>query len=154
MSEFIKAQTCIKAQHLDCLVKALVDVCPQWLGRVEVHDKPVHLFGYHNDQRADVANVVIRRHHIGSSSNDIGFLAKADGTVEAIISKYDRGSKGFGDEWTASLTQHYAYRVAEKQAAKMNASITKTVNEDGTWRVVIIKEEAKAWEKQTVGRAW
>ncbi len=156
MSEFIKAKTCIKAEHMDCLAKALEDVVPQWKGHIEMHGKPVHLYGYHDDERPEVAHIVINRCYVSNASNDIGFVAKADGTVEAIISQFDRTKSGsnFGGDWTDRLTQHYAYRVAEKQAAKLGATISKTVNPDGTWRVVLTKPETKAWAKAGAGRAW
>ena len=151
MSEFIKGRTVFKTDHLVCLVKALGDVEPRWTDRIEIHEKAVSLFGYHGDRRAEVANVIIRREFIGGSSNDIGFVSKQDGTVEAIISAFDR-RQGRDEEWMNKLAMHYAYRVAEKQAAKMGATINKTVNADGTWRVVLRKPEVKAW--QHAGRAW
>jgi hypothetical protein len=132
------------------LVKALADLEPRWAGKIEVHtDCAVHLYGYHGDKRRDTANIVIRRHFVRGSANDIGFAVEADGTVRAIISDFDR-RQGNDEAWLNKLSQHYAYRVAEKQAAKVGATISKTVNPDGTWRVVLTKEAPKVW----AGRRW
>ena len=59
----------------DCLVEAL-----QELGHVvQVHETPVQLEGYHGDKRQQRADVIIPRRHVGSMSNDIGFVKGAVG---------------------------------------------------------------------------
>lgn len=107
----------------DVLVKALIEMgFPR--EQIEIHDKPVHLYGYHGDQRKEVANVVIRRKFVGSASNDIGFVQQEDGTFQAIISEYDRHR--YNQNWMDSLQQKYTtIGVTEKLKAKGFSVFTK-----------------------------
>lgn len=96
----------------ECLLAALVD-----LGfdktKVEVHATPVELVGYAGDRRAQVANIVIRRRHIGAASNDVGFLATSTG-YQALVSDYDHPR--FGASWITQLSQRYeAHSNAKKE---------------------------------------
>lgn len=109
MSAYIKLLTPMTDQ--ECLLAALAD-----LGfdntKVEVHQTPVNLVGYAGDRRAQSANIVIRRKHLGASSNDIGFFASDTG-YQAIVSDYDRSR--FGNEWLAELNARYQSRWVAKQ---------------------------------------
>lgn len=116
-----------KMKKRSALVKALQD-----LGfkedQIEVHDEAVNLYGYQGDVRNDKANIVIRRKHVGGSSNDIGFVRLEDGTYEAIISDFDRTNgqsrknkrtqktQGYSGKWMELLNQRYSFRVIEEQA--------------------------------------
>lgn len=95
----------------ECLLAALAD-----LGfdrtRVEVHVAPVALVGFGADARGQTANVVIRRQHVGASSNDIGFLSTPTG-YRLFISDYDRPR--FGPDWLTRLTESYQRHSAAKQ---------------------------------------
>jgi hypothetical protein len=71
----------------ECLLEALADVGFA-ASKVEVHQAPAPLVGYEGSQRAQVAHLIIRRQHVGMSSNDIGFLSTATG-YQAIISGFD-----------------------------------------------------------------
>lgn len=83
----------------ECLTLALWE-----LGfEVEVHETPQRLVGYRGDLRAETAHIIIRRKHIGRSSNDVGFYVKADGTIEAVISEYD--AHRFNAAWLGQLTK-------------------------------------------------
>lgn len=95
----------------ECLLSALSD-----LGfdstKVEVHVEPVNLVGYRGDQRAQTANIVIRRQFVGGSSNDVGFLSTPTG-YQAFVSGYDHPR--FGQGWLTKLNQHYESHWAAKQ---------------------------------------
>lgn len=86
-------------RNLEVLLATLAEL--GWdKGKVEVHETPQALYGYHGDQRAEKAHVVIRRSNTGvGSSNDIGFVREADGTYRPIISEYDQGAcvAGYGN---------------------------------------------------------
>ena len=73
---------------------------------VEIHTNGAPLFGYQGDERPERAHVIIRRQHLSSAANDIGFERRADGRFRAIISEYDR-SAGFGDAWLGRVHQRY-----------------------------------------------
>ena len=138
MSHYSKVSTKIKNRA--CLVKALVD-----LGfpadKIEVHDIPKSLLGYMNDVRPEKANVILRRHQVGGSSNDIGFVLREDGTFEAIISEYDSGSgasrkneltakcSGYGKKWLELLSQRYSLHVVEETAHNENYYIQDTTTD-------------------------
>lgn len=105
MSHFTVVQTQIVDQ--DALVAALAD---QGFGRVERHETPQALFGFQGDRRAESAEVIVRREHVGPSSNDIGFKRLASGHYQAIISEFDRSDR-YSERWLDQLTQRYAYHV-------------------------------------------
>lgn len=156
MSEYIKARTMFKAAHLDCLAKALEDVEPTWKGKVEIHAGQGDLLVTYlardrgTPQRA---NVIVRRALVGGASNDVGFAARSDGSVEAVIGDFDQGAGAYKHRaaearcnaaWMGRLAQAYAYRVAEKQAGAIGARISKEVRQDGSWRVAITPQRQKA----------
>lgn len=124
MSEFVECETKIKDRK--ALVDALIEI--GWKReQIEVHDEAHHLYGYQGDRRKQKANVIIRRQHIGGSSNDIGFLKKPDGSYEAIISEYDRGlntpksreTGGFNEQWVKNLTGTYAEKLYIRKARQL-----------------------------------
>jgi hypothetical protein len=95
----------------ECLLAALADL-GFGLSKVEIHETPVSLVGYRGDQRAQTAHIVIRRQHVGSASNDVGFLASPMG-YQAFVSGYDHPR--FGSGWLTQLNNRYQTRWAEKQ---------------------------------------
>ena len=54
----------------------------------------------------DFVGTDIRRAHLDSASNDIGFARGTDGCFRAILSEYDR-SIGYSDRWLGKVQQHY-----------------------------------------------
>jgi hypothetical protein len=107
--DFVSHFTTIKTRIADvnALVKALADL---GFKQVEVHEEAQHLYGYQGDQRAQAAEVIIRRRYVGHASNDIGFKRQPDGKFEAIISQFDRAK--CSQAWLDRLTQNYAYHTA------------------------------------------
>jgi hypothetical protein len=131
MSHFTVIKTQIK--DVNALVKALTDV---GFKQVEVHDTAKHLYGYLGDVRSQSAEVIIRRQHIGSASNDIGFKRQLDGSFEAIISEYDR--RQYSQQWINRVTQRYGYHALMHTAPEQGFSIeSEETLEDGTIRVVV-----------------
>jgi hypothetical protein len=105
MSEFVDVETVFADR--DALVDALVE-CGITRSHIEVHDKPKALVGYQNDAREQQAEIIIRRCHVGSASNDIGFTKGPDGKYKAYVSQYDRGH-GVGKKiYSGKLNQIYA----------------------------------------------
>jgi hypothetical protein len=94
----------------ECLLAALADVGFNHT-KVEVHATPVPLVGYTGDRRAQTANVVIRRQHVGGASNDVGFLATNTG-YQAYVSGYDHPR--FGTGWISQLHERYQQHSAAK----------------------------------------
>jgi hypothetical protein len=83
---------------------------------VEIHDDAVNLIGYQADTRPEKANVIVRRKHIGTAANDLGFVKEADGTYSAIVSDYD--SRKHGAVWMTGLKKAYTEKRLIKHAAK------------------------------------
>ena len=96
----------------DCLVAALNEV---GYTDVEVYDESVSLYGYRGDVRPEKANVIVRRKHISTAANDLGFVRESDGTYSAIVSDYDRHKHGA--EWMTGLKVAYTEKRLIKHAA-------------------------------------
>ena len=124
MSAFTQATT--KLRDLTALQKALKNI---GFETTELHSTPASLYGYQGDERKQKAHLIIRREYVGSSSNDIGFLQQADGTITAIISEYD--NTRYNDKWMKSLTQEYAHVKLQDELEAQGFFIDSTVRKDG-----------------------
>lgn len=71
---------------------------------IEVHTDAVPLVGYEGAARGERAHVVIRRQHVGASSNDLGFERTATG-FRAHVSDFDR--PGYGPAWLGRLRERH-----------------------------------------------
>ena len=109
MSAYITLMTPMTDE--ECLLAALADVGFDRT-KVEVHASPAHLVGYQGDRRAQTANLVIRRQHVGGLSNDVGFLATPTG-YQAFVSGYDHPR--FGSGWLTQLNGCYQSHASAKQ---------------------------------------
>jgi hypothetical protein len=127
----------IQMKDEECILEALME-CGWTLDQIETHCTPTHLYGYKGDRRKDLANIIIRRKHVGGASNDIGFRLEEDGTYTAIISEYDQET-GYGTAWLNKLKQSYGVKVVEKQARRRGFSVKKTVKQDGAVQLVLQK---------------
>ena len=100
MSKYLEMTTALTDERY--LVEAL-----QELGYApEVCREGKALTGYLGDERAERAQIIIRRRQLDSASNDIGFARDSSGVYRAIISEYDRGI-GFDDAWLGRVSQAY-----------------------------------------------
>jgi hypothetical protein len=111
-----------------CLLQALADNEVIQYKNVEVHEQPQNLVGYHGDMRNQKANIIIRRHNVGGSSNDIGFLKNPSGNYTAIISDFDKHKHN--DKYMTGLKRSYAaarmHKEAKRQGLKLKSD--KVVN--------------------------
>jgi hypothetical protein len=131
MSHFTRVRTTLRDPHV--LASALAEL---GFPHVEVHDTPQALYGYLGDQRPQRAEVVVRRRHIGRSSNDIGFARQPDGTFDAVISEFDR--RTYGAAWLARVTQAYGHTAALSYAASHGYDIVADdIDQDGTRRLTL-----------------
>lgn len=124
MSAYRQIKTQISDQDLlkECLEET-------GFAEVESHEKAVQLVGYRGDKRKDTAEVVVRRKHVGSASNDIGFKKDADGNFEAVISEYDQGQ--YNDKWLGALQARYARKFADRTLRNEGFSLEQTQDESG-----------------------
>jgi hypothetical protein len=131
LSHFTRIRTQLRDPEI--LVAALREVGQR---HVEVHDQPQTLYGYRGDARPEKAEVIIRRRHVGSASNDIGFARQPDGSFEAIISEFDRSTYNAG--WLAKLAQSYGYAATLRYAATHGYEVdTDELQQDGTRRLTL-----------------
>ncbi len=122
----------VSAEHLARALRGL------GLAEVEVHRTPQTLHGWMGEARAQRAEVIVRREHVGESSNDLGFARASDGSFVAIVSEYDRDHCGFDAAWMERLTQRYAYHVAREQLeAKGFDLVEERVDDAETIRMVL-----------------
>lgn len=131
MSHFTQIE--LEIRDRDALVAALADL---GLTAAEVHDQPQHLYGYEGDVRPEKAEVIIRREHVGTLSNDIGFCKTGSGAYEAIVSEYDQAN-GYGQDWRNRLLQRYGRHVAVAKLAKKGFRVVREEARDGKLHVVL-----------------
>lgn len=131
MSHFTRIRT--QLRDAEVLAEALRAV---GLPQVELHDRPETLYGYRGDARPEKAEVIVRRKHIGSASNDIGFARRPDDTFEAIISEFDRTR--YDEAWLTKLTRSYSYAATLRYAEANGYEVaTDELQEDGTRRLTL-----------------
>ena len=114
-------------------------------GNVEVHEDGAALMGYHGDNRAKLAtsnpnyappcHIIIRRKHVGSASNDVGYRRTEDGKYVVYISDYDKGSN-FNKAKQNKVTQDYTVGVTEKQMKAQGYVVKRAVGEKGAIKLI------------------
>jgi len=118
----------------ECLLRALEKIGLP----VEVSLKDnLSLYGYQGNRRAETAEFVIRRQHIGRSSNDLGYVwnAKA-GAYEAIVSEYD--TRCTATTWIRKqVKQQYAVSKVVKEARRKGLRVVQQRSEQGQIRLVL-----------------
>ncbi len=132
MSHFVECQT--EFRDPEALVAALVE-CGFAADQIEVHPEAVALFGYQGDVRPQQAHIVIRRQHVGSAANDVGWERQADGTYRAWISEFDAGVGQYGHRRESArfnqavqnrIRQEYAYQVIVRQQRARGRSVERS----------------------------
>lgn len=121
MSRYVTIKTLFKDKT--ALLTALMETGKWRLSQIEIHTESQHLFGYTGDQRKEKAHIIIRKRHVGSASNDIGFVKTADETYEAIISEYD--SNKYGVKWVGQLKANYAFHKLKLDQEERGRTVTR-----------------------------
>lgn len=128
------SEVTIEMTDQGCLVAALERL--GFKGKVEVHSEAQALYGYQNDVRAQKAHVIIRRRHVGSAANDIGFQRQPDGSYRAFISDFDRSENGYNAAWMGKLKQAYGVEKARAEAKKKGYRVSEQKLDDGRIRLM------------------
>jgi len=106
------------------LLAALAD-----LGYTEVEEgEALPLYGYQGDRRPETAELVVRRRHLGSASNDLGFARTPAGYVP-IVSEYDQRVL-HGGQLLVKLRTAYSERVVEEVRRRLHGAARRTVEGD------------------------
>jgi hypothetical protein len=117
----------------DALVKALADM---GFAEVEVHSTPQPLEGFMGMARRQRAELIIRRRHLDTASNDIGFARGPDGCFEAIVSDFDM--RKYGLPWLQKLSQRYAYHAVREALGAQNFElVSEEIEKEGAVRMVL-----------------
>jgi hypothetical protein len=146
MSHFTEMQVEYSQDSEQHLIEALESVFGK--GTVEVHEKGTGLYGYRGDLRskhkasspdyAPPCHLIVRRKHIGSMANDIGYRRTEDGKYVAYISEYDVKSN-FDREKQIKVQNEYGARTT---VAKLQKSKTKpwstTINRLPNGAIVVV----------------
>ena len=104
------------------LVAALAD-----LGYTGIEEgEAVTLYGYGGDARPETAEIVVRRQHLGSASNDLGFKRTAAGYVP-VISEYDQRAL-HGGQLLVKLRTAYSERVVAEVSRRLHGATRRTVD--------------------------
>lgn len=134
MSEYVVCETEFKDQKI--LIEALAEMGIK-AENIEVYDNPQSLVGYHGDARTQKAHVIIRRKHIGSASNDIGFERTEAGTYKAWVSDYDKNT-GVGRKIMQGELKHcYSKRVVLNSKIRGHRLKSVVDEKDGRCRIRI-----------------
>ena len=143
MSHFVECQT--EFHDAQALVAALIE-CGFEENQIEVHAEAVPLYGYQGDVRPQKAHIVIRRRHVGSGANDVGWKFQSNSGFQEIISEFDSGSGAyshlrrtarFNRAMQDKLKQEYAYQVIVRQQRERGRSVSRQHLPDGEIEVVI-----------------
>jgi len=111
-----------------------------------VHQEAVSLYGYQGDVRSQKAHVIIRRKHIGTAANDVGWERQTDGTYRAWISEFDSGigaykhrgkQARFNRAMQNKLKQEYSVEVITRQQRARGRSVERQRLPNGALQVVI-----------------
>ena len=109
--------------------------------QIEDHNEATNLYGYQSDRRAQKANIIIRRQHVGGAANDLGFV-KENGTYKAIISDYDSGF--YNKQWLGKLTTYYNVEKSKMELEAKNIPYTEILDNKGRIQLRAKFQDTKA----------
>lgn len=119
MSKYL-TYTDITFANRELLLQALADC-----GYSTVEEgQALPLYGYQGDRRDETAEIVVRRQHIGRSSNDVGFKLTEAGYVP-IVSQYDQRFM-HGGKFIPKLRTAYGERFAAQLSRNVHGTLTRT----------------------------
>ena len=96
------------------------------LGYPEVDEgEALPLYGYQGDRRQETAAIVVRRRHLGSASNDLGFTRTPQGFVP-IISEYDQRTL-LGGQFLVRLRTAYSEQVVAEVTRRLHGTARRNV---------------------------
>ena len=113
MSEYVTVD--VKFYDGDCLIEALKAIYPE----VEVHEQAKDLIGYDSRGRGKKAHIIVRKKHISSVSNDLGFELIGN-EYHVHISDYDIKK---GKTIIPRIKQEYAVAKTIKTARQRGWSV-------------------------------
>ena len=123
MSHYVECKPGFKDQQ--ALIEALITAGFE-RSQIEAHEETVPLYGYQGDERPQRAHVAIRRQHVGSGANDVGWER----------SEYDSRHR-FNPEVQARIKQEYAYHAVSRQQRAMGRTVERRMLANGEIEILI-----------------
>jgi hypothetical protein len=108
MSKYSVNQTVLREE------KYLVEALKEMSYEVEVHPEGASLNSYYSDQKAKLANVIIRRQYLPGAYGDVGFARQPNIQFAVVQDELDQ-YHGYGPKWLGRVQQIYK----EKQTLAM-----------------------------------
>ena len=108
MSKYSVNQTVLREE------KYLVEALKEMGYEVEVHPEGAQLNSYYDEQKAQAANVIIRRQYLPRAYGDIGFARQPNSQFAVVQDELDQ-YHGYGTKWIGRVQQIYK----EKQTLAM-----------------------------------
>ena len=108
MSKYSVNQTVLREE------KYLVEALKEMSYEVEVHPEGASLNSYYSDQKAKLANVIIRRQYLPGAYVDVGFARQPNIQFAVVQDELDQ-YHGYGPKWLGRVQQIYK----EKQTLAM-----------------------------------
>jgi hypothetical protein len=133
MSHYVECQT--EFRDVQALIVAL-KACAFEAHQIELHQEAVLLYGYKGDVRPQKAHLVIRREHVGTAANDVGWEKQPNGTYRAWISEYDARHR-FNQQLQNKIKQEYAYHAVARQQQALGRTVQRRMLETGELEVTI-----------------
>lgn len=142
MSHFTAVEVDFQSKNESCLIEALEEIYGK--GNIQHSADGIALYGYGGDDRSKLAKnnpnyapkcqIVIRRQHVGSSSNDVGYCRTEDGKYKAYVSDYDKGYN-FNASKQKVVKQNYTAAITKKQLKAQGYTVSMSKNKDGTLKI-------------------
>jgi hypothetical protein len=121
--------------------------------KVEVHlDDPKPIRGYRGDDRSKLSpsnknyappcHLIVRKRHVGASSNDVGIHIAPNGKIKMYVSGFDRGGNvsdrridKMKENMAGKLKSRYAEKMVKRHARRAGYRIKRETLQDGTIRM-------------------
>jgi len=150
MSHFSAVEVDFLSKNESCLIEALEEMYGK--GNIEHSADGLALFGYGGDDRSKLdknnpnyapkCQIVIRRQHVGGSSNDVGYCRTEDGKYKLYVSDFDQRSN-FNAAKQKTVKQHYTASITKTQLRKQGYQVSMSHNKDGTLKILASKFSSK-----------
>ena len=98
MSKYSVNQTVLREE------KYLVEALKEMSYEVEVHPEGASLNSYYSDQKAKLANVIIRRQYLPGAYGDVGFARQPNIQFAVVQDELDQ-YHGYGPKWLGRVQQ-------------------------------------------------
>jgi len=83
----------------------------------------------------ETPQIVIRKQHVGTRYDDMGFAREANGTYRVLYSDHDAIDREKSEQWVQRITQTYGKHKAVALARAKGLTVVSEKNENGVVRL-------------------